>query len=96
MQTLLTYNKHIKEKFENFNFDLWINWDNRNFIKWKQFDLLWDDIYTDLPNLISLIRERFRNADSHGAKVIKKEELEELRGIMLYWNWILIKITEIN
>jgi hypothetical protein len=37
-----------------------------------------------LPNLISLIRERFRNADSHGAKVIKKEELEELRSIMLY------------
>ena len=60
MQTLLTYNKslikHIKEKFENFNFDLWINWDNRNLIKWKQFDLLWDDIYTDLPSLISLIR----------------------------------------
>jgi len=100
MQTLLTYNKslikHIKEKFGNFNFDLWINWDNRNLIKWKQFDLLWDEIYTDLPNLISLIRERFRNADSHGAKVIKKEELEELRDIMLYWKWILVKITEIN
>ena len=100
MQTLLTYNKslikHIKEKFWNFNFDLWINWDNRNLIKWKQFDLLWDEIYTDLPNLISLIRERFRNADSHGAKVIKKEELEELRDIMLYWKWILVKITEIN
>ena len=29
-------------------------------------------------------------------KGITKEELEELRDIMLYWKWILVKITEIN
>lgn len=100
MENLLTYNNnlinYINENFQDFDFNLWINWDNKNLIKDKRFDSVSKDFFSDLPNTIWLIREKFRNADTHGAKVIKKEELEELREIMLYWEWLLVKLEKIS
>lgn len=98
MQTLLTYNsnviQYISKNFEGFDFTLWMNWGNKSLIKEWKFEQLWEDIFKDLPNLIWLIREKFRNPDSHGAKVVKREELEELREILLYREGILVRILK--
>lgn len=100
MQILLTFNEnlinYIKDNFQDFDFEIWRNMNNYNLIQNKKFDNLSSEFYKDLPNTIWLIREKFRNADSHGWKVFKKEELEELRGIMLYWESILVKLEKIS
>lgn len=97
MENLLTYNNslinYINTNFGDFDFSLWINWNNKNLVKDKKFDSISKDFFKDLPNTIWLIREKFRNADTHWWKTSKKEELEELREIMLYWEWLLIKIS---
>ena len=96
MENLLTFNNYtisyIRDNFKKLWFDVWQNSTNKAMIKDKKFNQITNNFYKDLPNLIWLIREKFRNADSHWARVMKKEELEELRDIMIFWEWVLIKI----
>lgn len=96
MENLLTFNNYtisyIRDNFKELWFDVWQNSTNKAMIKDKKFNQITNNFYKDLPNLIWLIREKFRNADSHWARVMKKEELEELRDIMIFWEWVLIKI----
>jgi len=99
MQHLLTFNQslidYIKTNFKNFPFEIGRNQENYNLVQNKNFNSIDSSFYRDLPNTIWLIREKFRNADSHWWKVFKKEELEELREIMLYWEGILVKLVNL-
>ena len=100
MEKLLSFNSklqdYISKNFSNFDFQMWVNWTNKNFMKNEEFSKLKEDIYKDLPNLIALIRVKYRNGDMHGEKVIKIEEFEELRDIMIFRNQILIKLEKIS
>ena len=92
MQYLLTFNKslvnYIKNNFKSFSFEIGKKENVFNLVDNKKID------YNYLPDLIWLISKKYRNIDAHWWKVFKKEELEELRNIMLYWEGILIKLLK--
>ncbi|PZM80184.1 hypothetical protein DLH72_05215 [Candidatus Gracilibacteria bacterium] len=57
----------------------------KNFLKDNFYGL------NNLPDIISKLRTKYRNEDSHGEKVISKSEFEELRNLILFGDGILIK-----
>lgn len=92
MEYLLTFNNslidYINSNFINFSFKIWKKDNTFNSVNNKEVN------YNYLPDLIWLISKKYRNIDAHWWKVFKKEELEKLREIMLYWEGILVKLVK--
>lgn len=90
--------KYINQKlidFLNLKNDFIDLWSMENAMRYNSEvkNFLKDNFYwlNNLPDIISTLRTKYRNEDSHWEKVISKSEFEELRNLILFWDWILIK-----
>ena len=90
--------KYINQKlidflnFKNDFIDLW-SMENAMRYNFKVKTFVKDNFYllNTLPDIISTLRTKYRNEDSHWEKVISKSEFEDLRNLILFWDWVLIK-----
>lgn len=97
MEMLLTYNETLVNYFKKEFSDSWFYvWKSFNNIDFDNCDINKIDkkVFKNLPNLIKLIRKKFRNDDFHWGRTVKKEDLEKLREIMIYDEWILVKLQD--
>jgi type III restriction enzyme len=99
MENLLKFNNsihsYIKNNFSNSDFLLKTNSYNWNIVNNWEYEKITDDFYNDLPNIIAVWRLKYRNENTHWDKIMNKEEFEELRDLLLFWRWILIKLISI-
>lgn len=98
MENALKYNtvikNYIKEHIPSGNTLIYSNVVNWELIKWHKFDSLPKDSSDDFPNVIALLRLKYRNESAHGDKTISKAEFEELRNLLIFGEWILVKFVE--
>lgn len=96
MENLLKFNdslkSYINNNFSDSNFLLNTNSYNWNLVNNNDYEKIKDDFYNDLPNVIALLRLKYRNDNTHWEKIMSKEEFEELRNILLFSKWLLIKL----
>lgn len=98
MENALKYNtvikNYIKNKYPTGNTLVYSNTFNWELIKCHKFDALPKDFSDDFPNFIALLRLKYRNESAHGDKTISKAEFEELRDLLIFGKWILVKFVE--
>ena len=100
MENALRYNPKVKEYIENTYkengaFLIGSSSDNYNNIKSSYFNKLNNNLYSELPNLITLVRLKYRNESMHWDKITSKNEYEELRDLLIFETWILIKLEKL-
>ncbi|MDP2090512.1 MAG: DEAD/DEAH box helicase family protein [Candidatus Gracilibacteria bacterium] len=97
MEMLLKFNNslknYIKNNFAISSFLLNTNSYNWNIVSNEEYEKITDDFYNDLPNVIALLRLKYRNENTHGEKIMNIEEFEELRDLLLYGKGILLKLV---
>ena len=62
----------------------------------KEFDKIDSKFYKDLPNFIALLRLKYRNENTHWDKIMSREEFEELRSLLIFWEKILINLLQVT
>jgi hypothetical protein len=69
MENLLKFSDSIKQyiesNFQNSKFLLKTNAQNWKIINNGEYDKITDDFYSDLPNIIALLRLKYRNENTH-------------------------------
>jgi hypothetical protein len=69
MENLLKFNDSIKSyinnNFSDSNFLLNTNSYNWNLVNNSEYEKINDDFYNDLPNVIALLRLKYRNDNTH-------------------------------
>lgn len=96
MENLLKKNNslqnYLEKNFSNYEFFLKTNPQNWKIVSNGEYEKITDTFYNDVPNMIALLRLKYRNENTHWEKIMKKEDFEELRNILLYWKWILVQL----
>lgn len=100
MENALRYNPFVKKYIEDNYSDSWffiLKWfsGNYDFIKYWEYDKVTDSVYSELPNIIALLRLKYRNLSAHWDKITKREEYEKLRDLLIFWKWVLVKLEEL-
>jgi hypothetical protein len=89
-----TIRKYIKENFQNSSFFIASTDIISDHLRAQKYDKVNIDMLSkELPNIISLIRWRYRNETSHGEKIWSKEEFEDLRWLLIYRYSVLQNIS---
>jgi hypothetical protein len=99
MENALRFNDTIKEHIKDNYSDPWFltnsSYEYYDLIKKWEYKKIGKGIYEELPNLIALLRIKYRNQSAHGSKVITKEDFEELRDFLVTKEWILLRLVEL-
>lgn len=94
MENALKYNtiikNYIRDTFPAGNTLVYSNSVNWELVKWQRYESLPKDFLDDFPNIIALLRLKYRNESTHGDKTITKAEFEELRSLLIFGKWILV------
>ena len=97
MEKTLRYNKFAKEYIKNnyyeFDFFAKASDSDRKAIDDEEYDKLSESVSEELPNLIRLLRKRYRNQSAHGDKITSKMEYEELRDLLIFWKGVFVKLV---
>lgn len=88
MESLLKYNEAVKDIVRQYtkDGDFLLRWEQKNSISSKEnADKVNDLAYlNDFPNFISLLRNKYRNKNAHGDKIMTCEEFERVRDLLLF------------
>ncbi len=88
MESLLKYNSGVGDVVRLYaeDSDFLLHWEQRNAITTKDnADKLNDQAYlNDFPNFISLLRNKYRNRNAHGDKIMTREEFEKVRDLLIF------------
>ncbi len=90
-----TIKEHIKDNYSAPSFLINSSYEYYDLIKKWEYKKIDKGIYEELPNLIALLRIKYRNQSAHGSKVITKEDFEELREFLVTGEWILLRLVEL-
>lgn len=92
-----TIRKYIKDNFQNSAFFLSSTEIILDHLRAQKYEKISKDVLSkELPNIIFLVRWKYRNETSHGEKVGSKEEFEDLRWLLIYQYGILQKIANLD
>lgn len=88
METLLKYNDSVRDIVRQYakDGDFLLRWEPKNSVSSKEnADKVNDLAYlNDFPNFISLLRNKYRNKNAHGDKIMTREEFESVRDLLLF------------
>lgn len=88
MEALLKYNSAVGDVIRQYTTDpdFLLQSSSKNAISSKDdADKVNDQSYlNDFPNFISLLRNKYRNKNSHGDKIMTREEFERVRDLLLF------------
>ena len=90
-----TIKEHIKEEYSDPEFLTHSSFEYYDLIKKGEYKKIDKGIYDELPNLIALLRIKYRNQSAHGSKVITKADFEELRDFLITGHGVLVRLVEL-
>jgi hypothetical protein len=99
MENALKFNDTIKEYIKDNYSESWFfcnsSYEYYELIKKGEYKKIDKRIYDELPNLIALLRMKYRNQSAHGSKVITKKDFEELRDFLITKQGVLVRLVEL-